>query len=38
MSRPAEAGLPPVPVGAEEPAAPVWLEEITPRQIVAELD
>ncbi|MSR35140.1 MAG: ATP-dependent protease ATPase subunit HslU [Gemmatimonadetes bacterium] len=36
-ARPAGAGVV-APVVAEEPQAPVWLEELTPRQIVAELD
>ena len=34
--RPAEADRPPVPAAAQE--EPLWLEELTPRQIVAELD
>jgi ATP-dependent HslUV protease ATP-binding subunit HslU len=36
-SRPAEAGVV-ASVTPDEPQAPAWLEELTPRQIVAELD
>jgi ATP-dependent HslUV protease ATP-binding subunit HslU len=37
-SRPAEAGVVGPVSAPDEPQPPVWLEELTPRQIVAELD